>query len=375
MLRRVRGRAPRRRVPGGANNLTVRARRAIRQVDFALDEVAAAVGGVVVGGGPRVRLSGFATLEEAGPSELSFFASPKYRSQFERTRAGAVLVTPEVRSGPGGVALIQVDNPSYALAVLARKASEAMRVFEAGVDPAAHVSAEAQVDVTASVRCGAVVEAGAVVGARSEVGSGVIVGRGVRIGSDCVLHPGAVVREGCVLGDRVILQPGAVIGSDGYGYEFAGGRHQKVPQLGVVVLEDDVEVGANSCVDRARFGKTVVGEGTKIDNLVQVGHNVRIGKHGLLVAQAGVAGSAKLGDFVTLAAKSGVNGHIELADGVKTAGGTKVFRSITEPGAVYFGTPARPVKEQLRLQRAQGELAELVRTVKALRREMDELKG
>jgi UDP-3-O-[3-hydroxymyristoyl] glucosamine N-acyltransferase len=176
-----------------------------------------------------------------------------------------------------------------------------------------------------------------------------------------------------VLGDRVILQPGAVVGSDGFGYAFDGAKHQKIPQIGIVEVQDDVEIGANACVDRARFGKTVIGAGTKIDNLVQIGHNVEIGRHCLLVALSGVAGSTKLGDFVTLAAQVGIGGHLEIASGVQLAGQSGVHKDITKPGA-YLGAPAKPAKEELRIWRGIAKLHETTQEVKALRRELEELK-
>lgn len=343
-------------------------------MELRLDEVAALVGGTLVVGDGDKRVSGVATLEQAGASDLSFFGVAKYRPQFDATRAGAVLVPPDVTSGPDGVALIRVENPSLALGLLAQKAAEAARAFEPGIDAGAHVAEGAQVDPAAGIRPGAVIEAGAVVGAGTEVRSGAVVGRGARVGRDCVIYQNVTIREGCVVGDRVILQPGAVIGADGFGYQYAEGRHQKIPQLGIVVLEDDVEIGANTCVDRARFGKTVVGQGTKIDNLVQIAHNVEIGKHCLLVSLSGVAGSTKLADHVTVAAQVGIAGHIEIASGVTLAGRTGVARSITEPGE-YIGTPAKPVKEEVRIWRGLSKLHEMGQELRALRKEVEDLKA
>ncbi|MEE2623317.1 MAG: UDP-3-O-(3-hydroxymyristoyl)glucosamine N-acyltransferase [Verrucomicrobiota bacterium] len=342
-------------------------------MEFRVAEVVALAGGTLVAGDETVVLTGVETLEEACPGDLSFFGVAKYRAQFDATRAGAVLVTPDVDSGPEGVALIQVENPSYALAALVKKAEELARAFTPGIRPGSHVSEHAQVDPGAAVHPGAVVEDGAVIGSGSEVCAGAVIGRGVQVGEDCVIYQNASVREGCILGDRVILQPGAVIGSDGFGYEFSDDRHQKVPQLGIVVLENDVEIGANACVDRARIGRTVVGEGSKIDNLVQIGHNVQIGKHCILVALSGVAGSSKLQDHVTVAAQAGINGHIEIASGVQLGGRSSAFQSITEPGA-YMGTPAKPLKEEIRIWRELGRLQETRQEVKALRKELDELK-
>ena len=342
-------------------------------MELRVADVVALVGGTLVAGDDSIVLNGLATLEQAGPSDLSFFGAEKYHPQFDATRAGAVLVAPEVRSGPDGVALIEVENPSLALAVLAKEAAKQTREFTAGIRPGAHVSEEARIDDEAAVHPGAVVEAGAVVGSGSEVCSGAVIGRGARIGSDCILYQNTTVREGCILGDRVILQPGAVIGSDGFGYEPVGDKHEKVPQLGIVVLENDVEIGANACVDRARIGETVVGEGSKIDNLVQVGHNVKVGRHCIMVALSGVAGSTRLQDRVTVAAQVGIGGHIEIGSGVQLGGQSGVAKSISEPGA-YLGTPARPIKEEIRLWQELSKLAATRKEVKALRRELDELK-
>jgi UDP-3-O-[3-hydroxymyristoyl] glucosamine N-acyltransferase len=342
-------------------------------VELRLAEVVALVGGNLIAGDAETTLNGVATLEEAGPGDLSFFGVAKYRPQFETTKAGAVLVSVEVDSGPEGVALIQVEDPSYALALLANKVAGMVRDFEPGIRSGAHVSEDAQVDPGAAVYPGAVIEAGAVIGAGSEICAGAVIGRGVRVGAECIVYQNATVREGCVLGDRVILQPGAVIGSDGFGYVFIGGKHQKVPQLGIVVVENDVEIGANACVDRARIGKTVIGEGSKIDNMVQIAHNVQVGKHCILVALSGVAGSSKLHDHVVLGAQVGINGHIEIASGVQLGGQSGVHKSITKPGT-YIGTPPKPPKNEMRIWRGLGKLHETMQEVKALRKEIDELK-
>ena len=342
-------------------------------MEFRIAEVVELVEGTLVAGQQDRVLSGVRTLNEAEKDDLSFFSNPKYRSQFDATRAGAVLVTPDIQSGPPEVALIQVDNPSHALAALLGKVEVLNRSFTPGVRKGAHVAECAEVSSEAAVHAGAVIEDGATIGRGSEIRSGAVIGRDVLIGEDCIIHQNVSVREGCILGDRVILQPGAVIGSDGFGYEFVNGRHHKVPQLGIVVLESDVEVGANACVDRARFGRTVVGEGTKIDNLVQVGHNVEIGKNCIIVALSGVAGSSKLGENVTLAAQVGVNGHIEIADGVQLGGKSGAMQSIDDPG-VYMGTPAKPFKEEVRQWRDLTKLREMRRTLKVLRDEVDRLK-
>ncbi|NNM28346.1 MAG: UDP-3-O-(3-hydroxymyristoyl)glucosamine N-acyltransferase [Akkermansiaceae bacterium] len=343
-------------------------------MELRIDALTALVGGKLLAGDGTKSVSGVAGLADAGPADLSFFNSVGYRKQFEATRAGAVLVTPGVEKGPDGVALIEVENPSYALAMLAREAEEAQQRFEPGVHPTAWVADDAEVAAGAAVGAHAVVESGAVIGEGTGIGPGTVVGRGVKVGRDCRIMANVTVRDGCILGDRVVLQPGVVIGSDGYGYEYVDGRHERIPQIGIVVLEDEVEVGANTTIDRARFGKTLVGAGTKIDNLVQVAHNVQIGKNCLIVAQAGIAGSARIGNNVIIAAQSGVNGHKEIADGVQVGGGSAVYRSIHEAGR-YMGTPARPVKDEMRLWSALEKLVATTREVDRLRKEVDSLKG
>jgi len=207
--------------------------------------------------------------------------------------------------------------------------------------------------------------AGASVGDGSEIGPNSVIGADVVIGRDCHIMSNVAVRERCVLGDRVVLQPGAVIGSDGYGYEFSGGRHVKIDQVGIVEIGDDVEIGANTTVDRARFGKTVIGEGTKIDNLVQIGHNVVIGKHCLIIAQTGIAGSARLEDYVTVAAQAGVAGHVTIGSKAILAGRTGATTSL-EGGITYAGMPALPMTEDNKLKAHVRRLPKLLARLKAL---------
>ncbi|MHB8766240.1 MAG: UDP-3-O-(3-hydroxymyristoyl)glucosamine N-acyltransferase, partial [Deferrisomatales bacterium] len=268
--------------------------------------------GAELRGDPEVEVSSVATLAEAGPEQVSFLANAKYRPQLRTSRAGAVIVGP-ADADPGRACLVST-NPYLAFAravTLLHPEAHPRR----GVAPGAHVHPGAQLGEGVSALAGSAVDEGAEVGANTVLYPGVYVGCGARIGRDCVLHANAVVREGCVLGDRVILQPGAVVGSDGFGYARDGARQVKIPQVGIVVLEDDVEVGAGSTIDRAALGETRIGRGTKIDNLVQVGHNVRVGEDCLLVAQVGVSGSTRIGDRVVLAGQVGVVGHITVGDG------------------------------------------------------------
>jgi UDP-3-O-[3-hydroxymyristoyl] glucosamine N-acyltransferase len=325
--------------------------------------LAAMVGGRVIGDAAR-QVRAVAELSSAGPDEVSFLTNPKYRTQFETTRAGAVIVPASVVDAHAA-ALIVCANPYLAMA----RATQALHpppVYPPGVEVGAHVHPTAILDPSASVRVGAVVDAGARVGARSIVGPGAYVGERAELGADVLMHPGAKLLFGCKLGDRVILQAGAIVGGDGFGYaaDEAGHRH-KIPQVGIVVLEADVEIGANTTIDRAAFGVTRVGAGSKIDNLVQVAHNVVLGRDCVIVSQSGIAGSATLGDRVVVGAQGGIVGHIQITDDVMLGGRAGVASSITKPG-VYSGTPVLPHRQWLKVAMAQQHVPELRRRVREL---------
>jgi len=336
-------------------------------VALTLSELARLVDGDIVRGELSHVIEGIAALDEATSADVSFLGNEKYRAQYLATRAGAVIVPRGVEEGPEGVALVAVENPSFAFGRAVKHFTEALaRRFEPGVHERAVVDPAAVLDpARVRVDAGAVVMAGASVGDGSEIGPNAVVGEGVRIGRDCRIHANVSIRERCEIGDRVILQPGAVIGSDGFGYETVKGRHEKIDQIGIVVLEDDVEIGANTTVDRARFGRTVISEGTKVDNLVQIGHNVRIGKHNFLVSQSGVAGSSRTGDYVVLAAQAGVAGHITVGDRAVFAGRAGATSDLPG-GQTYGGYPAQPHMEEQRQKAALRRLPELLKRVKRL---------
>lgn len=319
-------------------------------MSLTLPDLAALVGCASPPDASDQQFTGVASLDQAKSNEISFLGNPRYLPQLQTTRAGAVIVPRSELTPPDGVFLLPVDNPSLAFAAIVDHFQKKQSTFIPGIHPGAHVAADVQLNPEkVSVKAGAVIESGARIGDGSEIGSGAYISHNVQIGNDCVIHANVSIRERCEIGARVILQPGAVIGSDGYGYEFADGKHVKIPQVGIVVLEDDVEIGANSCIDRARFGETRIGKGTKIDNLVQIGHNASIGDHCLIVSQTGIAGSAKLGNNVTVAAQCGISGHLQVGDSIILAGRAGVTKNLTEPG-VYYGMPARPMaKEQRRL--------------------------
>lgn len=335
-----------------------------------LGDLAERLGAELVGDATVV-VHGAAALDAAGPGQLSFLHNPKYRMLLEATRASAVIVGPKDRVA--GKNLLVAANPYlvFARALTLLHPPEHPR---RGVEPGAHVHPTARLGPGVTALGGAAVEEGAEVGDGTVLYPGAYVGRGARVGRDCVLYPNVVVREGCVLGDRVILQPGAVIGSDGFGYARDGARQVKIPQVGVVVLEDDVEVGAGTTIDRAALGETRIGRGTKIDNLVQVGHNVVVGEDCLLVAQSGVAGSTRLGNRVILAAQAGIVGHLCVGDGA-IVGGQAGVHSDLPAGTVVSGSPAFDHREWLKAQPVVRRLPELRSRVRELERRLREIEG
>jgi UDP-3-O-[3-hydroxymyristoyl] glucosamine N-acyltransferase len=335
-----------------------------------LDELARLVGGRVDGDGAVV-LRAANGLAEAGPGEVSFLANPKYAGLLAVTKASAVVLAEGV---PCPVPALRAKNPDLAFArVVERLAGPAPRPAP-GVHPSAVVSPDARLGQDVSVGALCVVEAGATIGDGTALHPQVYVGAGAKIGPGCVLWPQVVVRERCELGARVILHSGAVVGSDGFGYATEGGVHHKVPQVGIVAIEDDVEIGANAALDRARFGRTVVGRGTKIDNLVQIAHNVVLGRGCLVVAQTGISGSTRLGDYVVLAGQAGVVGHLELGDRSVVTAQSGVTKDL-EPGSVVSGSPASDRREHLRQLASLGRLPELLDEVRRLKSELEALKG
>ncbi|HXQ82384.1 MAG TPA: UDP-3-O-(3-hydroxymyristoyl)glucosamine N-acyltransferase [Opitutaceae bacterium] len=337
------------------------------QVSFTLAEIAAIAKPSRTAGTTTESIRGIASLGSAKPGDISFLGNPKYRSAVASTLASIVLLPPDYAGGPGPNQVhMAVDNPSIALARLCSRIEQSLWPRPApGIHPTATVAAEASVAESATVGPLCVVEPGAAVGERAHLQAHVFVGRGARVGEDSWLMPGVVVSAECTLGKRVRLHPGVVIGSDGFGYEFVSGRHEKVPQVGAVLIADDVEIGANTTIDRARFGLTVVGEGTKIDNLVQVGHNVVIGRHCLLCAQVGIAGSTTLEDYVVLGGQAGLAGHLTLARGVKVGAQSGVGKDVPA-GASVFGSPSLPLIVEQRIAVLRKRLPELFKRVDAL---------
>ena len=301
-----------------------------------LAELAAELGGAVVGDGAVV-IRGVAGIREALPGDVTFLANARYESHLAETRASAVICDRQPREC--AIPLLQVDNPYLAF-------QQAVRVFRPdvfrpapGVHPSAVIAPDATLGEGVSIGPFCVVESGARLGARAMVMAGGYIGTRAEVGEASFLYPRVVIREECIVGARCILHAGVVIGADGFGFAFDAGRYHKVPQVGNVVIGDDVEIGANSCVDRATTDSTRIGDGTKLDNLVQIGHNVNIGRHCIIVAQVGVAGSTKLEDYVTLGGQAGIAGHLRLEKGAVVAAQSGVSRNVKQK-EVVSGYPA-----------------------------------
>lgn len=343
--------------------------------EVTLAELAAEVGGTLIGDGSR-RVTGVATLDAAGPTQISFFSNKKYKAQFLATKAGAAIVGKAEAEGekPEGVALLVVDQPYLAFAKVSTRFHQ-QPTYPVGVHERASVDPSAELGANVTVLPFAYVGPRVKIGAGSIIHAGCAILEGASIGSGCVLYPGVVVREGCILGDRTIVQPGAVIGADGFGFAFdpKNMRHFKVPQSGRVQVQPDVEIGANTCIDRGTLGDTVIGFGTKIDDLVMIGHNVEVGPLSLFAGQAGIAGSTKIGAGVMLGGQAGVVGHIHVADQVKVTATSVVMGDVDEAGLAIGGTPAHDQKRWLREQAAVQHLPELLKEVRALRKRVEEL--
>lgn len=339
-------------------------------LSLSLSELAHLVDGNIIRGEAGSLFSGMAALDTAESKDISFLGNEKYYPQFLATKSGAVIVPTGHDFPTGSHALIAVENPSLSFAKVVSHFAASAYSFTPGAHPTAFISPSATLDLEkVSIQPGAIIMDRATIAEGTEIGPNSVVRENTSIGKNCRIGANVTIREGSVLGDRVFVQPGAVIGSDGYGYELSEGRHVKIEQVGTVEIGDDVEIGANTTIDRARFGKTVIGEGTKIDNLVQIGHNVIIGKHCLIVSQVGIAGSAKIEDYVTIAAQSGVGGHVTVGSNSIFAARAGITTSL-EGGNVYAGYPAIPMKEDTKIKAHVRRLPKTLDRIKALEKRL-----
>ncbi len=345
--------------------------------DYSLDELLAILPPVTSEGTLAVRLTGIASLERAGPADISFLSNPKYRNAVAGSRAGAILLPRDFEGTPRAEQVyLRTENPSYVLARLCEHAATGRQPdAPPGVHPSASVASGAQVAESASIGPYVVVGEGARIDAGAVLLSYVSVGERAVVGAGSWIHPRVTLYPDTVLGERVLVHAGVVLGSDGFGYETIDGVHTKIPQIGRVVVEDEVEIGANTCIDRARFEETRIGRGTKIDNLVQIGHNVTIGKHCLIVSQTGISGSTRIDDSTTVGGQCGIAGHIHIGAGSVIGAKSGVSKNLPA-GSFVNGTPATPIRENYRLEALRRKLPELFQRVteleEALRRQEPE---
>jgi len=338
---------------------------------FTLGELAE-LSGAVVKGDPEVRIDGVSALEDAGPSKLSFLMHSRYVSYLPQCRAAAVVVAPAFKDLD--FPLLICEQPYLALARVAQLFSEPPPLTP-GVHERAYIGEDVHMGEGASIGALAYIGANCRIGRSTRIYGGAYLGTGVQIGDDCLIYPRVTILDKCRIGNRVIIHSGTVIGSDGYGFaQDEQGRHVKIPQAGIVEIDDDVEIGANCTLDRATFGRTWIGRGTKIDNLVQIGHNVTVGEHSLLVGQVGISGSTRIGKHVTLAGQVGVVGHIEIGDRVRVGAKSGVHQSV-KAGEDISGYPAVPHKEWLKTVtnlRRLSQFKEELRQLKAKVQELEE---
>ena len=321
---------------------------------LSLGEIVAMTGAVPADGVDlSASISGVAPLDLAGPGDLTFFDSARYAAQASETRARACLVSDKITGValPSGVAALSTADPHRCLALVSGAMyPAALRPGSAfggsGVNPGSIIHSAARLEANVDVDPGAVIGAHAEIGSGTTIAANAVIGENVRIGRDCSIGPGVSIVH-ALIGNRVLLHGGVRIGHDGFGFAMSAGGHLKIPQIGRVVIQDDVEIGANSCVDRGSNRDTVIGEGTKIDNLVQIGHNVLIGRHCVIAAMVGISGSTTLEDFVVLGGQVGVTGHVRVGAGAQIAGSSDIMTNVPR-GARWGGNPARPMRQWFR---------------------------
>lgn len=335
-----------------------------------LGEICELVGGKLIGDG-GVLIHGVAGIKEAQEGEITFVANPRYLSQIYRTQASAIIIWENTQYN--GKPMIQVNNPYFAFVKVVEAFSNKTPKKSKGIHPTAIIGENAIISPDAWIQAYSFIGDNAEIGEGAVISPFVYIGENTRIGAQTYIYPMVTVREDIEIGKRVIIHSGTVIGSDGFGFAKVSDRHHKVPQIGTVIVEDDVEIGANVSIDRATIGETIIGRGTKIDNLVQIAHNVIIGEDCLIVAQVGIAGSAEIKDRVTLGGQVGVVGHITIGEDAQFAARAGVSKSIPPGACVWSGTPAMHHTKELRLQASMRKLPELISQIRKMESRMGDL--
>ena len=336
-----------------------------------LKEIAKIVDGEIIGDEKTV-ITGVCGIKEAKKGDLTFIANSRYLSLVKHTNASAIITSRDVKSAP--LPIIRTDNPSIAFAKMVNLIAPNEVKRPKGIHPTAVIGEKVKIGRNVAIQAYAVIGDNVEIKDNTVLYAGVFVGHHTKIGRDCSIYPYVIIRERVIIQDRVIIHGGTIIGSDGFGFSTVKGVHHRIPQIGSVVIEDDVEIGANVTIDRARFDKTIIKKGTKIDNLVQIAHNVVIGEHSIIVAQSGISGSAIIGNNVTLAGQAGVIGHITIGDNTVVAGRAGVTKSIPA-NACVSGFPAKSHSVAKRINACVQTLPSLYKKVKELEEEIEKLKG
>jgi UDP-3-O-[3-hydroxymyristoyl] glucosamine N-acyltransferase len=337
-------------------------------IKFTLKELAEKTGAVLEGDG-AVEINGIAPIEQAGRGEISFVANKKYLKYIDTTEASALVLAPETTCDRRPV--LRHENPYLTFARIIDLFHPEETLLETGIDRTAVIADNVEVDLSAAIGPLCIIGRGARIGRNCRLLSSVHIGENVTLGDNCLLYPGVKIMDDCKIGSNVILHPGVVIGSDGFGFAWSGTEHKKIQQIGWVEISDDVEIGANTTVDRGALGPTRIGRGTKIDNLVQIAHNVEIGQHCIIVSQAGISGSTRIGDGVIIAGQAGIIGHLEIGDNAIIGAQAGVAKSV-EPGKAVLGSPARDIMEEKRITSLQKRLPEILKRLKEVEDKLSE---
>jgi len=334
-----------------------------------IKEIARLVGGEICGDG-SVCITGIAGIREAGPGDITFVANKKYENLIKSTKASAAVVSKDIADSP--ITLIRVDNPDLAFAQVVDRFAPQQELYQRLVHPSAHIGENVKLGKNISICPNANVMDRASIGDNSIVCSAAYIGHESALGSDCIIYPNVVIRERVTIGNRCIIHSGAVIGADGFGFTTVNGKHRKIPQIGTVVIEDDVEIGANVTIDRARFDTTRIKKGTKIDNLVQIAHNVTIGENSIVISLSAVAGSTRVGNNCIVAGQVGVDGHLNIGNNVVIASRAGVTKNVPD-NVVISGFPAQSHDRELRQQVCVRRLPGLIKKIHALEERIEEL--
>lgn len=334
-----------------------------------LKEIANLVNGELIGE-EKIKIKGVAGIKEANEGEITFLSNPRYSNLVSQTRASAIITSESVEfsSKP----LIRVKDPSLAFSEIVQRFHSKKPIHPEGIHPKAVIAKSANLKDGVAIGAYTVIEGGANIGENTIIYPNCYIGRDVQIGSNTLIYPFVSIRESVTVGSRVVIQSGTIVGSDGFGFITKGGKHQRIPQIGTVVIEDDVEIGANVTIDRARFDKTVIGKGTKIDNLVQIAHNVVIGENCIIVAQVGISGSTTIGDNVTIAGQAGIVGHISIGDNATIAAQAGVSKSVPA-NSVVWGCPAKPHSVAKRINACIQNLPRLYKKIEDIQKRIEEL--